>query len=672
MQIKLRSLTIRNFKGIINLLATFSLFGETHIFGRNEAGKTTIVDSWYWLLFGKDSLDRALFGIKNHVRTDLNRADHEVIGVLEYGGNEITLRKVYREKWDKKTGELEPSFSGHTTDYYYNGVPMAEKEYNAIVATWCKPEQFKLLANPSYFNTVLDWKQRRAVLLNIAGTISDDDIAQGNPDFLSLLEIVKGKRVTLDQYRKEVAVNIKDLKKEIEEVGPRIDEATRSLPKDQGEEAPIRRQITERTANLQQIDDLMEDRTKAFNQASQAQQEIQEQIFVAKRNLSEVKFKLEDALNAADRSSRSDMEQAAADIERLKGKLAKLKADLTVLQTREKEAGENRKNIRAAWEQLNAKPFEYPEFDEKDLKTHCPVCEQALQADKIEEHRIKLRSNYDKDRAQKETEFNTKTARELASFQHDGLAAKEKQEQALVDIATTQTQIQEIEVDIDARNTALDAMRAQYTAPAPLEQRLATAMQDSSEAIGISVLLEELQAKLKEVPQVDYSDLKEKKAAISSDIDVLNKKLGEIEASKKTLTRIEELKQQQRDLAQKLADCELLEHTIHAFKRAQDDELEHRINGKFRDVKFKLFNRQVNGTEEPTCETLHNGVPYSDLNTAGKVWAGLDIINTLQEHFNIRVPVFLDNRESTSNIPEMNCQVINMIVSPDDAELRIS
>jgi exonuclease SbcC len=64
-------------------------------------------------------------------------------------------------------------------------------------------------------------------------------------------------------------------------------------------------------------------------------------------------------------------------------------------------------------------------------------------------------------------------------------------------------------------------------------------------------------------------------------------------------------------------------------------------------------------------------VPFSELNTAGKIWAGIDIINAMSSHYNVSAPIFLDNRESVTAIPDTDAQIINLIVSPADKKLRV-
>lgn len=52
MDILIRRMEIRNFKGVKALNIEFS--GDMRIKGANATGKTTIVDAFMWLLFGKD------------------------------------------------------------------------------------------------------------------------------------------------------------------------------------------------------------------------------------------------------------------------------------------------------------------------------------------------------------------------------------------------------------------------------------------------------------------------------------------------------------------------------------------------------------------------------------------------------------------------------------------
>ena len=84
-----------------------------------------------------------------------------------------------------------------------------------------------------------------------------------------------------------------------------------------------------------------------------------------------------------------------------------------------------------------------------------------------------------------------------------------------------------------------------------------------------------------------------------------------------------------------------------------------------------MFDEQINGGMTETCVCTVDGVPYSDLNNAAKVQAGMDIIGAMAEHYGFYPPVWVDNRESIVRLPEMRQQVISLVVSEPDKELRV-
>jgi len=100
--------------------------------------------------------------------------------------------------------------------------------------------------------------------------------------------------------------------------------------------------------------------------------------------------------------------------------------------------------------------------------------------------------------------------------------------------------------------------------------------------------------------------------------------------------------------------------------------IEDKVNSHFRVARFRLFRQQVNGGLEDCCDVMVEGVPYSDLNNAARINVGLDIIETLSEHYGASVPVFVDNAESVTRPQEITSQVIRLAVHEIDKELRIA
>ena len=131
-----------------------------------------------------------------------------------------------------------------------------------------------------------------------------------------------------------------------------------------------------------------------------------------------------------------------------------------------------------------------------------------------------------------------------------------------------------------------------------------------------------------------------------------------------------ELQNEEENISMKIQELEGEQYALEEFTKTKVELLENAINSKFEIVKFRLFDTQINGGLIECCDTLVNGVPYSDVNNAHKILAGLDIINTLIKFYNTSAPIFIDNRESINEIYPINTQIISLIVTTD-SQLRI-
>ena len=124
-------------------------------------------------------------------------------------------------------------------------------------------------------------------------------------------------------------------------------------------------------------------------------------------------------------------------------------------------------------------------------------------------------------------------------------------------------------------------------------------------------------------------------------------------------------------LEERITEQEQKLYLLEEFSREKMNWLSESINKHFNFVKFKLFDIQINGGIKDTCEMVVDGVPYGSLNSAAKMQAGLDVINSLSRLYDVSAPVWLDNRESVTSIPPVDAQIINLIVSAADEKMRI-
>ena len=117
---------------------------------------------------------------------------------------------------------------------------------------------------------------------------------------------------------------------------------------------------------------------------------------------------------------------------------------------------------------------------------------------------------------------------------------------------------------------------------------------------------------------------------------------------------------------------ESLLYLIEEYTRYKTFFVEDTINGMFRLAKFRLYRDQANGGVEDRCDVVYDGVPYSGVNNGMKINLGIDIINTLSSAYGVRVPLFVDNAESVTNLEHCHSQRIRLVVSEHDKELRVN
>ncbi len=650
--IKIKKLKLLNFKGTRNLEIDFNQ--TTNIYGDNATGKTTIFDAFTWLLFGKDSTDRKQFEIKTLDENNefIPKIDHEVSAILEVNGDEVEIRRVLKEKWVKKKGALEAEFNGNETLYYWNDVPLKAVEFQSKINELIDEGIFKLITNPLYFNG-LKWQDRREVLIRITGNITDKDVAEGNERFIKLITGLKNK--TIEEYKREISARKKKLNDGLKAIPTRIDEANRSLTEivDFDYDA-TRTQITELETELKTVEDSILDSSKALQEVHQKQSKIQQEIFDYKAKVQKIEFEQKQKLNASENEKKATLHILERDLMSEENELSSLNTELTNLKSKKENLENKRVSLRDNWAKVNAEELA---FNENDFC--CPTCKRGFEASDVETKKKTLTEN-----------FQTDKTKRLTSIQTEG-------KQIASQIETINTQISTKEVNkTNASNKVTELKNAIVKEKKILAQpkdteSLESILSNHPEYNNLKSKIAELESQTIENPQVDTSELQQRKSDLKAKIQERKSILNDEIVVERTKKRIAELEDEERNLAGQISDLEGTEFTIDTFIKSKIETLENRINSKFKLVKFKLFDTQINGGEVECCETLINGVPFTDLNNAARINAGLDIINTLCEFHKVSAPIFIDNRESVNELIDLKSQVVNLIVSKD-VKLKIA
>ena len=648
MDIKLHTLTLKYFKGLRKF--TLSLDGQNaSVFGDNATGKTTLYDAFLWLLFDKDSLNRANFGIKT-LDPDgqvLNGLDHEAEVVLSVDGKQLILKKVYYEKWTKTRGGAEKVFSGHTTDYFVDEVPKSQKEYKEKIIELGDENIFRLLTDPRFFNEQLHWQDRRKMLLEVCGDITDADVIASDKK-LDKLSGILGDR-SIDDHKKVIAAKRKKINEQLEKIPVRIDEVQNGLPDTEGLDfEQIKAQIEE-LRSLQDIHRKTISRIESGGEVAQKEKEIALIDSEILRMKSEHEKKKQEALRnriiesdkltAKERKLRRELNQKQDEAD---------KTQLTITRG-EKEI----EDLRAKWYEENEKAFEFSQ------ETVCPTCGQDVPHDHLEEAREKALKAYNLRKSQLLEKINqdgVEIAAGLADKKIEYNKLTEEVEKLTQELEGLSTEIAKVEEDIKATGAKFSSVEAtpEYKAKVSQKEQLTEGIRE-----------------LKAGTKIQIESEREYIYLLESEITKLQAKLAKKDQHDKALARIAELEAEEKELAKQLEELDEQLYLTEEFIKTKVRLLEDKINSKFRMARFKLFDVQVNGGINECCETVFDGVPYSDLNNAARINIGLDIINTLSEHFNFSAPIFVDNRESVTKLTDVDAQVISLVVSEPDKKLRV-
>lgn len=647
MKLNLRKIKFENFKGLRSMEINFEKI--TDIFGDNATCKTTICDGFYWCLFGKDSSDRKDYNIKtlDENNTEIPYLDHSVEIEFQVDMQVITAKRLMRDIWTKKRGTTVTEFTGNEVTYFWNDVPLKMSEFKQKVSDIIDENLLKLITNPLFFNVELEWQKRREALFSISPKVENEDVFRAittpdNKDQIDYLQKMLNQGKSLADYKKQVVLEKKKINDELLLIPARIDEATKGKPQPM-EWTQIIADIVKHTQSIEKIDLDKQEVVQANAVKNKAILDKQNELNDMKAKLSRLtsennqstatkRQEYDISINIAKRSINSNVESISSlesTINEIKTSIAKLEADNA--------------NLRVEWLAENEKQFVMG-----DDCTLCPSCQQRLPEDDIHDVEEKLRTN-----------FNNVKKNKLGSLKERGNSNNQ-----LIETYHNKTQLLHADIStLEKGNVAYQEVITKAQAlldglsdgpVAPTEEMIAL-----QNAIDTFVVPES-------VAPVDFTDINLKRLQLQEVLDELKLYMGRKEQIEKADIRISELNELNKNYAQQLADLEGREYAIDAFNKHRIEAMTEAVNKKFKYVKFKLFESQINGGEKEICEALVNTngawVPFPAGNKAGQLNAGIDIINTLCEFHNVFAPIFIDNRESVVKLIATESQIINLFV----------
>lgn len=672
MDIKLKSLHLENFKGI-KVLDVF--FGDkTKIKGQNASGKTTIFDSFTWLLFNKSSAGEEKFNVRP-LDADGKRVDNveiKVVAVLEVDGKEVELSKVQRQKWVKKRGTNVVELQGNENLFEIDGYPKAEKDYKAYISGLVYEELFKMLTNPQFFSG-MKWKEQRDILMKFVSTVSDVELARERPEFSELVSELE-KAPSTDDIHKKFSKALSEWKKKQAEIPVRIDELSKSLVQIDVAEQELAKAELER--KISELDDKIANSDNVVGDLVSESMQLQLDMSVIMQNMNRELSQKRNIIEGTIFDANVELDKVKNSISKKEKYIGEAKSSIEVAEKRRAELGNEYKEVSART--FDETPYQFDAskwvFDEKS--TICSLCGQTFPENKIagiradfEARKAKAKLdaensiNYARNQFVSQKKFKLK-AIETAGFEQKDFieTMKSKIEETKNEIESLKKQEQKISLGL----SDLEKQRAEIPKEADYSQ--------NEEYVKLKARHDEVSAKIESLKtSTDVSDtFKEERKRLVAELDVVKGEIAKASKNVEIEERIGALEEEQREVGQKVANQEKMLYLLEQFIKEKMRRISESINSKFNTVSWKLFEEQLNGGMRECCECTVNGVPYSTLNSGHRIVAGLDIIQSLSELYGVTAPIFVDNAESLNeyNVPDMASQMILLAVD-DSKELKV-
>lgn len=676
----LKTLRLENFKSVVD--KTYDFGDITRINGMNRLGKTTIGTAIFWLFSDKGYE----LNSNPNIRPDDGReCVPTVTATLDIDGKEVVISKMQKQKVGKpdENGVSNVTLSN---SYEINSVPKTNRDFVAYMEELGFDfDKFLVCSHPDVFTKDLNQKKKqdemREHLFAMSNSKSDLEIAQMSKEtakVAKLLESYKFEEIeAMNKASKKKAVEQLDAIPNqiigLEKAKVDVDVAEQELAK-----ADLTRKIAE-------IDGKIANSGSAIGDLRSKEMQLQ-------FDMSGIMQVMNDELSAKRRGLDSAKDDATREFNDLHNQIQSAENQIKANEKTISDTDAERKNLGVEYNAEFSKAFyEMPYlFDESKWKfdestTVCSLCGQKLPQDKIES----LKTDFEqkkadaKARATKQLEdarkaFDDAKGAKLKGLIDKGNACKDDIERLTKENAKLQEDIVALK-EQESKALAKQNDYAKQLSEIPAEADYS----QNEEYVNLKTEHDKILADIAELESKGadkaVEDAKADKAKFKSQLDEVNKVIAQAENNVRIDEQIAEMQAKQTDYAQAKADAEKILYQLKEVSERKNKLLVEEINQHFGIVRWKLFDFQKNGEYKevciPTVPDEKTGIykVFGDTTNKGReIEAKLDICDSFQKFYGMRVPIVLDNAESINDeyIPKVDTQLILLTVTKDK-ELKV-
>ncbi len=650
-----KKLRLLNFCGIREKEIEFSE-DLTTISGKNGIGKSTISRALSYVLFGTDekgnSFDIKTYGKDHNI---IREIPHEVALTLQVDAEEVELKRTLTDSWrgDK---------CSNTFKYYLDGEVTTAGDFKKAVNNIFYEEPFGWIINPSRFLSE-DWKKQRAFLQSLIGEITTEDITKGDTKFDFVVESLK--KQDIDKLIHHLRYKRNEVQKLLDEVPVRLQELSTTLPEVE-DWLSLEIDINEGIKMLQSIEANIIS-AKTGGAAQVRNESIRKQLEFQRKRMDEMERSARNTASDETTKHQSDLLSANAAKSKANSMVEELKAKMRGFTDSEihvkdqlEELDEKNKKGSKQYEEVSAERWQWNDND-----SFCPHCGQPLPLDKLEHLKQESESRFNDNKADR--------LKELVALAGDIKKEKEQCQQLLEQLDKDRNGTMN---QLNEAHKALKDAENHYAEISKETPRSYTAILNENEnyrqaCAEVKRLEDELGKPVAEDNEKSkmLDDLETQRKSLSAEVETLRNRLVKKALFDKISSRIKEVKHNKEVLQAQLDELDQKLDITNEYNQISCSILEDRVNERFKFVRWSLFKSNLDGGKKPFCECYHDGVPYSRLNGAAKVNAGIDIAYTIAQHYDVSAPMVLDECESNLHPINRGGQQIRLYVT-NDQELK--
>lgn len=617
-------LKIQNFRGINELEINFK-DGLNSIYGDNGVGKSTILDSITWVLFGKNLADKKSGFTISPIIDGVERNDLETKVKLIINNSFIVERT-----WKDKKTTLQCGFIDNGQE---NLVSMTQTEFKKVLSEkFIDEEEFKALSNINYIPS-LKWQELKEFIFSLIGEIKDEEVLMnGTFDNIEMLIRNFGIEKATEQIKtteKELNESIKTLEIEVKN--------TINLKEKYVAESEENESLKTRKKELEnKITSIKEkqEKNQKIMQEYQQQKEMQLQGELEYKNYLQQKENNEQSIKNYEELYKAN----SYNVELVRQR--DLSNKQIEIENIERELENTDKTIVLYKDNLEKIEKEANEFINQEVKVEnetCSACGQKLPENKIKETLDNLKKQY-----------------------------ADKIENYKIQISDIKNKLDDLE---DSKSKLLEKQQELIKEKQNIETQEYDEIEETEKQKEIRVKKEELELQNKELEEKikNHKNIEIESPQLEEieSVDVYIQELNEINnklATTITLEKLEDDIKEKEELLENKRTSKKLNYTkmqeIIAFNNAKAELLKQRVRKYFKLVEFITSETTNDGNLVETFKLAYNGIPYEDLNQSMKILVCLDLLVGIQNIKDKHICILIDNGEQITRLPELETQLI--------------